>query len=156
MMIGKRHLLGAILGFMAAMPALADDIGSLPATAGGHAHAKVVHAIRKDGALKVELRFVTDYASYSGETLYDGLDAANADEMIWVEAGGRRYPLSRDTSGTPEAPAALELTFNYDPARNPRVAKWEGVFEAPPAGLDEAELVLPNVAGIGPFRIRDR
>ncbi|MBL3576236.1 hypothetical protein JMK10_19400 [Rhodovulum sulfidophilum] len=47
MMIGKLHLLGAILGFMAAMPALADDIGSLPATAGGHAQGRAARRPRK-------------------------------------------------------------------------------------------------------------
>lgn len=139
-------------GLMAVSPAVALNPGDLPATASTKAHAELRRAVREEGKLTVEVRFLTDFAGYSGEKIYTDLDEA----AVHVDAGGQSYALLRDASGTPMAPKALELKFNYDPARNPRVGSWKAVFAAPPAGVNEAVLILPNVAPIGPFPITDR
>lgn len=136
----KRILILTLAIFATA--AHAKDLSDLPATAGGHAHAELRHADRKDGTLTVEVRFLTDYEGYSGETLYE------TPEGVHVEANGTSYPLV-------SAPESFELKFNYDPARNPRVGEWEAEFEAPPADVTEAVLIIPNVDPI-PLRIRDR
>ncbi|MFG6667540.1 hypothetical protein ACGK9R_10565 [Halomonas sp. HNIBRBA4712] len=44
-----------------------DDERAL--TAGGHAYAEPYRAIRKEGVLHVEVRFLTDYPGYSGELI---------------------------------------------------------------------------------------
>ncbi|RWR05810.1 hypothetical protein [Paenirhodobacter populi] len=140
------------LGLLAVSPAVALDPGEMPATASAKAHADLRRAVRADGKLTVEVRFLTDFAGYSGEKIYTDLD----ETAVHVDAGGQRYPLLRDAAGKPMAPQALELKFNYDPAKNPRVGSWKAVFVAPPAGVNEAVLILPNVAPIGPFPITDR
>ncbi|MBJ3777329.1 hypothetical protein [Acuticoccus mangrovi] len=154
MKILQRLALAALLGAVATPASHAFDAAALPQTASGHAYAEVRRAVRKADALTIELRFVTDEAGYSGEAIYADLDEASLG-AIHVEAGGRRYDLARDAAGKPRAPTALELTFNYDPSKNPRVGSWKGVFSAPPGDVVDATLFLPNVAVIGPFAISD-
>lgn len=131
-----------------------DDYSDLPQTPSTHAYAELRDADREDGKLSIEVRFLTDRSGYSGETIYR--DLADATSTIYVEAGGKKYSLVNDEDGKPDADERLELQFNYDPDKNPRVGSWEGVFEAPPAEVTEATLILPNVEKIGPFEISNQ
>ncbi|MGO2149256.1 hypothetical protein [Halomonas sp.] len=45
-------------------------------TASGHAYAEPYKAVRKEGVLHIEVRFVTDYPGYSGEIIYDDIPLA--------------------------------------------------------------------------------
>lgn len=143
------RLLPFAAALLFALPAVAADLATLPVTASGHAHAETRRAMREDGLLSVELRFLTDYAGYSGEEIYTSTDG------VYVEAGGQRYPLAPDEEGHLQAPEHLELKFNYDPEKNPRVGSWKGTFTAPPAEVTEAVLILPNLAPV-PLTIKDR
>ena len=135
-------------------PALAGEDGRA-LTAGGHAWAEVRKATRKDGVLHVEVQFLTDYSGYSGEKIYDAIPADRLDASVYVSAGDQTFPLWRE-GGVAALPDRLELAFNYDPGRNPRVGKWAGDFVAPGADVSEVVLHLPNVAPLGPFPVRDR
>lgn len=149
----KTLTVAALLAFVSApVAAVAEaDMAALPASASGKAHAQLRKADLKDGKLTVELRFLTDYAGYSGEEIY--ADAAKAD--IHVEADGKSFPLAKDDAGKPMAPAQLMLKFNYDPGKNPRVGTWKGTFDAPPAGRETATLVMPNFAPVS-LKIKNR
>lgn len=120
-------LLAAFWAFCAAPSSLSAEEEGKALTAGGHAWAEVRRALVKDGMLHLELRFLTDYVGYSGEKIYEGIP-----------------------------PEKLELSFNYDPQRNPRVGEWRADFVAPEQDVAEAWLHMPNMAPIGPFPISRR
>ena len=152
-----RALVAAVLLAACVAPAgsvLADE-AERALTAGGHAWAEVRKATRKDGVLHVEVQFLTDYAGYSGEKLYDAIPADELDASVYVSAGDQTFPLWRE-GGVAALPDRLELAFNYDPGRNPRVGRWEADFVAPGDDVAEVVLHLPNVAPVGPFPVRDR
>lgn len=124
-------------------------------TASGHAYAEPYRAVRKEGVLHVELRFVTDYAGYSGELIYKDIPLERIDGLIYAEFGDQSFSLLRE-KGRVVAPNSLRLGFNYDPERNPRVGAWQADFVAPQHDVDEITIFMPNVAPIGPIAIRDR
>lgn len=144
-------MLAALIGLAAPATQAATDLATLPQTASHKAYAELRKAQRKDGLLTIELRFLTDYAGYSGEVIYPEL----ADAEIFVETDSARFALAKDDAGKTIAPDALQLKFNYDPAKNPRVGTWKATFEAPPADVMQGRLILPNIAPI-PFQIKDR
>ncbi|MFT3689137.1 hypothetical protein [Paenirhodobacter sp.] len=151
-MMKRRTILSALLCAGLSLPAFAE-VPQKAMTAGGHAWGEVKRAVVKDGVLHVEAQFLTDYVGYSGERLYADIPADRLNAAIYVMKGDQTFPLwLRD--GKAKVPGKLDLTFNYDPQRNPRVGKWQADFVAPEADVTEAFLILPNVAPIGPFPIR--
>ncbi|MFC0219590.1 hypothetical protein ACFFJ7_14420 [Pseudochelatococcus lubricantis] len=146
----RRGLLATVLiSFAIGLPAHAAE-EARPLTASGKAWATVRKAVRQGDTVAVELRFETDYAGYSGETIYEKV----ADGAIYLSAGDTRFPLLREND-KPAAPDELKLKFNYDPTKNPRVGDWKARFAAPPADAANVTLTLPNVAPIGPITIRN-
>lgn len=142
------------LGVIPVGAALADEAGADKAhTSSGHAWAEVRRATVKDDVLHVEVYFLTDYVGYSGEKIYENIPADRLNASIYVMKGDQTFPLWLK-DGQPAMPDKLELTFNYDPQRNPRVGKWQADFVAPGHDVKEAFLQLPNVELIGPFPIR--
>ncbi|MCB8890180.1 hypothetical protein [Vreelandella malpeensis] len=135
-------------------PAFALDTQRAP-TASGHAYAEPYRAVRKEGVLHIEVRFLTDYPGYSGELIYENIPLERIDGLIYAEFGDQSFSLLRK-QGDVVAPKSLRLGFNYDPERNPRVGSWKADFVAPLHDVNEVTLFMPNVAPIGPIPIRDR
>ncbi|MCX8997448.1 hypothetical protein NOF55_10040 [Rhizobiaceae bacterium BDR2-2] len=128
-----------------------DDARAL--TGSGKAWATVRKAVRQGDTVRIELRFETDYAGYSGEIVYEKLPDDAIDGAIYLSSGGERFLLRRE-NGKVAAPGELRLKFNYAPEKNPRVGDWKAAFAAPPADAADIMLVLPNVAPIGPIAIK--
>ncbi|MBZ5488947.1 hypothetical protein HW452_15590 [Halomonas aquamarina] len=143
-----------LLAALITTPVLALNAERAP-TASGHAYAEPYKAVRKNGVLHVEVRFVTDYAGYSGELIYEDIPLERIDGLIYAEFGDQSFSLLRE-DGDVVAPDNLHLGFNYDPSRNPRVGSWKADFVAPMHDINEVTIFMPNVAPIGPIKIRDR
>ncbi|MBE0463046.1 MAG: hypothetical protein ACTIDY_10130 [Halomonadaceae bacterium] len=143
-----------MLAAVASSPALALNAEQAP-TASGHAYAEPYKAVRKDGVLHIEVRFVTDYPGYSGELIYEDIPLERIDGQIYAEFGDQSFSLLRQDGGV-VAPDNLHLGFNYDPSKNPRVGSWKADFVAPMHDVNEVTIFMPNVAPIGPIAIRDR
>lgn len=153
----KTLLMALALAAAPAAPALADaaQTSENAMTASGHAWAEVRRAVARDGVLHIKVQFLTDYGGYSGEVIYESIPPEDLNEQIHVINGDQTFPLWLE-DGEADIPGKLELSFNYDPQRNPRVGKWEGNFISPGPDVTEAYLQLPNVALIGPFKIKHR
>lgn len=143
-----------LLAMLASLTAFALNAERAP-TASGHAYAEPYKAIRKDGVLHIEVRFVTDYPGYSGELIYEDIPLERIDGLIYAEFGDQSFSLLRE-EGSVVAPDNLHLGFNYDPSKNPRVGSWKADFVAPMHDVNEVTIYMPNVAPIGPIAIRDR
>lgn len=139
---------------LASTPAFALNAERAP-TASGHAYAEPYKAVRKEGVLHIEVRFVTDYPGYSGEIIYDDIPLDRIDGQIYAEFGDQSFSLLREDGGV-VAPDSLRLSFNDEPDKNPRVGTWKADFVAPMHDVNEVMLFMPNVAPIGPIVIRDR
>ncbi|MGP9798930.1 hypothetical protein ACT3UJ_16425 [Halomonas sp. 86] len=139
---------------LASTPAFALNAERAP-TASGHAYAEPYKAVRKEGVLHIEVRFVTDYPGYSGEIIYDDIPLDRIDGQIYAEFGDQSFSLLREDGGV-VAPDNLRLSFNDEPDKNPRVGTWKADFVAPMHDVNEVMLFMPNVAPIGPIVIRDR
>ncbi|ADO42421.1 hypothetical protein [Ketogulonicigenium vulgare] len=123
-------------------------------TASGYAYANIKKADRSVGVLHIEVEFITDMQGYSGELIYGPIPATDLDSTIYLQAGDAHLPLIR-VDGVANIHDTMQLAFNYNPNRNPRVGRWQGDFIAP-EGAAPVYLILPNVAPIGPITIRDR
>ncbi|MBE0404023.1 hypothetical protein CZ787_17820 [Halomonas citrativorans] len=143
-----------LLTTLASTPAFALNAERAP-TASGHAYAEPYKAVRKEGVLHIEVRFVTDYPGYSGEIIYEDIPLDRIDGQIYAEFGDQSFSLLREDGGV-VAPDNLRLSFNYEPDKNPRVGTWKADFVAPMHDVNEVMLFMPNVAPIGPIVIRDR
>lgn len=143
-----------LLTTLASTPAFALNAERAP-TASGHAYAEPYKAVRKEGVLHIEVRFVTDYPGYSGEIIYDDIPLDRIDGQIYAEFGDQSFSLLREDGGV-VAPDNLRLSFNDEPDKNPRVGTWKADFVAPMHDVNEVMLFMPNVAPIGPIVIRDR
>lgn len=143
-----------LLATLVSTPTFALNAERAP-TASGYAYAEPYKAVRKDGVLHIEVRFVTDYPGYSGELIYEDIPLERIDGVIYAEFGDQSFSLLRD-DGDVVAPASLHLGFNYDPSKNPRVGSWKADFVAPMHDVNEVTIFMPNVAPIGPIAIRDR
>lgn len=143
-----------MLAALASLPVLALNAERAP-TASGHAYAEPYKAVRKDGVLHIEVRFVTDYPGYSGELIYEDIPLERIDGLIYAEFGDQSFSLLRKDGGV-VVPDNLHLGFNYDPSKNPRVGSWKADFVAPMHDVNEVTIFMPNVAPIGPIAIRDR
>lgn len=143
-----------LLTTLASTPAFALNAERAP-TASGHAYAEPYKAVRKEGVLHIEVRFVTDYPGYSGEIIYDDIPLDRIDGQIYAEFGDQSFSLLREDGGV-VAPDSLRLSFNDEPDKNPRVGTWKADFVAPMHDVNEVMLFMPNVAPIGPIVIRDR
>lgn len=143
-----------LMTILASTPAFALNAERAP-TASGHAYAEPYKAVRKEGVLHIEVRFVTDYPGYSGEIIYDDIPLDRIDGQIYAEFGDQSFSLLREDGGV-VAPDNLRLSFNDEPDKNPRVGTWKADFVAPMHDVNEVMLFMPNVAPIGPIVIRDR
>lgn len=150
----RTTLLLLLLAMLASTPTFALNAERYP-TASGHAYAEPYKAVRKEGVLHIEVRFVTDYPGYSGELIYENIPLERIDGLIYTEFGDQSFSLLRENGGV-VAPDSLHLSFNYEPEKNPRVGTWKADFVAPMHDVNEVMLFMPNVAPIGPIAIRDR
>ncbi|ATA23620.1 hypothetical protein BIY26_12940 [Brenneria goodwinii] len=123
-------------------------------TNSANAEAQVMRAIRKDGELKIDLRFETTADTFGGEIIYSGLTPNDLDTQFYIEANGQRWPLS--AAGKQKTPKELRLNFSYDRKKNPRVGSWQGIFSAPPAEVAQVTLKLPGLPPIPSIAIVDR
>lgn len=143
-----------LLATLVSTPTFALNAERAP-TASGHAYAEPYKAVRKEGVLHIEVRFVTDYPGYSGELIYEDIPLERIDGLIYTEFGDQSFSLLRENGGV-VAPDSLHLSFNYEPDKNPRVGTWKADFVAPMHDVNEVMLFMPNVGPIGPITIRDR
>lgn len=149
----RTTLLLLLLATLASTPTFAHSAERAP-TASGNAYAEPYKAIRKDGVLHIEVRFVTDYPGYSGELIYEDIPLERIDGQIYTEFGDQSFSLLRENGGV-VAPDSLHLSFN-DSENSSRVGFWKADFVAPLHDVHQVTLFMPNVAPIGPIVIQDR
>jgi hypothetical protein len=112
--------------------------------------ADLVECKRKDGVLRIKVRFRNTTAERAVFDVYGNSTQKNEMDKFYVTAASKKYFVLKDAEGTPLMSETLKSEMQKD-----GTFFWWGKFPAPPSEVKEISLTMPKVTPFEDVPITD-